>query len=158
MRLEPPPLGRERIRPAARRADANRIAHALGHLPLAIEQAGGWLAETGMPADLYLEWLATQTANALGLGKPSDYATPVVATWNLSLDRLRQRSPAAVRLLQMLAFCAPGPISMSLLYSDAMIEHLRPILGSVLLPGVLGAGPHDGDLARGVASGDAFLP
>jgi tetratricopeptide (TPR) repeat protein len=107
-------------------ADANRVADALGHLPLAIEQAGGWLAETGMPTDLYLEWLATQTANALGLGKPSDYATPVAATWNLSLDRLRQRSPAAVRLLQMLAFCAPGPISTSLLYSGPMIEHLLP--------------------------------
>jgi hypothetical protein len=112
--------------PQVSTADANRVANALGHLPLAIEQAGGWLAETGMPADLYLEWLATQTADALGLGKPSGYAMPVAATWNLSLDRLRQRSPAAVRLLQMLVFCAPGPTSMSLLYSDAMIQHLLP--------------------------------
>jgi len=112
--------------PRVSTADANRVARALGHLPLAIEQAGGWLAETGMPAELYLEWLATQTANALELGKPSDYATPVVATWNLSFERLKKRSPAAVRLLQLLAFCAPGPISMSLLYSDAMIQHLLP--------------------------------
>ena len=116
----------QRYVPQVSSADADRVAHALGHLPLAIEQAGGWLAETGMPADLYLEWLATQTANALGLGKPADYATPVAATWNLSLDRLRQRSPAAVRLLQTLAFCAPGPVSMSLLYSGAMIEYLLP--------------------------------
>jgi tetratricopeptide (TPR) repeat protein len=107
-------------------ADAPRIAHALGHLPLAIEQASAWLAATGMPADLYLEWLATQAADALSLSKPSDYATPVVATWNLSLDRLRKRSPAAVRLMQLLAFCAPGLVSMGLLYSDAMIEHLLP--------------------------------
>jgi hypothetical protein len=112
--------------PQVSTADASRVAHSLGHLPLAIEQAGGWLAETGMPADLYLEWLTTRTANALELGKPSDYAMPVVATWNLSLDRLRQRSPAALRLLQMLAFCAPGPISMNLLYSDAMIDQLQP--------------------------------
>ena len=112
--------------PQVSTANANRLADALGHLPLAIEQAGGWLAETGMPADLYLEWLDTQTASALGLGKPSDYATPVVATWNLSLDRLRQRSPASVRLLQILTFCAPGPISISLLYSDAMIDQLQP--------------------------------
>jgi hypothetical protein len=128
--------------PQVSTADADRVAHALGHLPLAIEQAGGWLAETGMPADLYLEWLATQTANALGLGKPSDYATPVVATWNMSLERLRQRSPPAVRLLQMLAFCAPGPISMSLLYSTAMIEHLRPfdqtLSDKFMLGGVIG--------------------
>jgi len=107
-------------------ADARRIAHALGHLPLAIEQTSAWLAETGMPAGLYLEWLATQGASALELNRPSGYATPVVATWNLSLDRLRRRSPAAVRLMQILAFCAPGLVSMSLLYSDAMIEHLLP--------------------------------
>jgi hypothetical protein len=95
--------------PQVNTADANRVAHALGHLPLAIEQAGGWLAETGMPADLYLEWLATQTANALELGKPSDYTTPVVATWNLSFERLKKRSPAAVRLLQLLAQPGQAP-------------------------------------------------
>ena len=51
---------------------------------------------------------------------------PVVATWNLSLDRLRQRSPAAVRLLQLCAFFSPGPISMDLLYSDEMNQSLLP--------------------------------
>ena len=51
---------------------------------------------------------------------------PVVATWNLSFDRLKQRSPAAVRLLQLCAFFSPGPISMDLLYSDEMNESLLP--------------------------------
>src|SRR5450631_240174 len=51
---------------------------------------------------------------------------PVVATWNLSFDRLKRRSPAAVRLLQLCAFFSPGPISMDLLYSDEMNESLLP--------------------------------
>ena len=51
---------------------------------------------------------------------------PVVATWNLSFDRLKERSPAAVRLLQLCAFFSPGPISMDLLYSDEMNESLLP--------------------------------
>jgi Domain of unknown function (DUF4062)/Tetratricopeptide repeat len=106
--------------------DAARVSAAVGHLPLAIEQAAAWLAETGMPAALYAEWLETQTTSALGLNKPLDYAKPVVAAWNLSIDRLRQQSPASVRLLQILAFCSPGPISATLLYSDAMIECLLP--------------------------------
>ena len=38
----------------------------------------------------------------------------------------QERSPAAVRLLQILAFCSPGPISMDLLYSDEMNESLLP--------------------------------
>jgi hypothetical protein len=106
--------------------DAEKISAAVGDLPLAIEQAAAWLAETGMPAALYVERLATQAASALGLNKPFDYALPVAATWNLSLDRLRQRTPAAVHLLQILAFCSPEPISMNLLYSDEMNAFLLP--------------------------------
>ena len=106
--------------------DATRVSRAVGNLPLAIEQAAAWLAETGMPAGLYAEWLETQATSALGLNKPLDYAKPVAAAWNLSINRLRERSPASIRLLQILAFCSPGPISATLLYSDAMINSLRP--------------------------------
>lgn len=107
-------------------ADAKRVADALGHLPLAVEQASAWLEETGMPAQVYVEQLATQSTRILALNQPPDYQTPVVATWNLSFERLKERSPAAVRLLQLLAFCSPGPISMNLLYSDEMNESLLP--------------------------------
>jgi len=106
--------------------DAQRVADALGHLPLAVEQASAWLEQTGMPARVYVEQLATQSTRILALNQPPDYPMPVVATWNLSFDRLKQRSPAAVRLLQILAFCSPGPISMDLLYSDEMNECLLP--------------------------------
>jgi CO dehydrogenase nickel-insertion accessory protein CooC1 len=107
-------------------ADAKRVADALGHLPLAVEQASAWLEQTGMPARVYVEQLATQSTRILALNQPPDYPMPVVATWNLSFDRLKQRSPAAVRLLQILAFFSPGPISMGLLYSDEMNESLLP--------------------------------
>jgi hypothetical protein len=121
-------------------SDATRVSVAVGNLPLAIEQAAAWLAETGMPAPLYAEWLETQATSALGLNKPLDYAKPVVAAWNLSISRLRKRSPASVRLLQILAFCSPGPISATLLYSDAMIDCLlaydetltKPMLSRVI--------------------------
>ncbi len=108
------------------RGDAAKVAEALGDLPLAIEQAGAWLEQTGMPAQAYVEELSTRATRILALNQPSDYPTPVVATWNMSFDRLRDRSPAAVRLLQILAFCSPGPISMNLLYSEEMIQSLLP--------------------------------
>jgi cellulose biosynthesis protein BcsQ len=107
-------------------ADAQRVADALGHLPLAVEQASAWLEQTGMPAQAYVEQLTTQSTRILALNQPSDYPLPVVATWNLSFERLRGRSPAAVRLLQLCAFFSPGPISMGLLYSDEMNEALLP--------------------------------
>ena len=106
--------------------DAARIAAAVGDLPLAIEQAAAWLSETGMPAALYIGRLETQASSALGLNDPSGYWMPLVATWNFSLSRLRERSPAAVWLLQILAFCSSQPISMSLLYGDEMIASLLP--------------------------------
>jgi tetratricopeptide (TPR) repeat protein/CO dehydrogenase nickel-insertion accessory protein CooC1 len=106
--------------------EAQQVAHALGHLPLAIEQAAAWLEQTGMPAQTYVEQLATQTAQILELNQPVDYPTPVGAAWNLSLQRLQERSPAGVRLLQLFAFMSAGPISMTLLYSDDMIRALLP--------------------------------
>jgi CO dehydrogenase nickel-insertion accessory protein CooC1 len=106
--------------------DANRVAEALGDLPLAIEQASAWLEQTGMPARAYVEELTTRATRILALNQPSDYPTPVVAAWNMSFDRLRDRSPAAVRLLQILAFCSPEPISTDLLYSAATIQALLP--------------------------------
>lgn len=107
-------------------ADAESVAGALGHLPLAVEQASAWLEQTGMSARAYVDQLTTQSTRILALNQPPDYPMPVVATWNLSFDRLKERSPAAVRLLQILAFCSPGPISMDLLYSDEMNESLLP--------------------------------
>ena len=107
-------------------SNAERISVAVGHLPLAIEQAAAWLSETGMPAVLYVERLETEAPSALKLNKPFGYAMPVAATWNLSLDRLRERSPAAVRLLQILAIRSPEPISMTLLYGGELIEALLP--------------------------------
>ena len=113
--------------PGLAAGDAARIATAVGDLPLAIEQAAAWLSETGMPAAMYIERLETRTSSALELNDPSGYWMPLVATWNFSFARLRERSPAAVRLLQILAFCSPEPISMSLLYGDELIAALLPL-------------------------------
>ncbi|HEY6494225.1 MAG TPA: FxSxx-COOH system tetratricopeptide repeat protein [Trebonia sp.] len=106
--------------------DATRVAEALGDLPLAIEQAGAWLAETGMPAGEYVERLESQLSVTLDPGQRSDYPSTVAATWRLSFDRLREQSPGAARLLELCAYFSPDPISLSLLYSDEMIESLLP--------------------------------
>ncbi len=90
-------------------ADAQRVADALGNLPLAVEQASAWLEQTGMPARTYVEQLTTQSTRILALNQPPDYPMPVVATWNLSFNQLKGQSPAAVRLLQLCAFFSPGP-------------------------------------------------
>ncbi|AZP21527.1 tetratricopeptide repeat protein [Streptomyces aquilus] len=104
--------------------DADRVAAAVGDLPLALDQAGAWLAETGTPVDTYLAELDQQAERVLSLSQPANYPKPVGATWNVSIERLKQRSPAAVRLLQLCAFFAAEPISLKLLYGDEMIRVL----------------------------------
>ncbi|MER5865059.1 FxSxx-COOH system tetratricopeptide repeat protein [Kitasatospora sp. NPDC002040] len=106
------------------RADADRVAEAVGDLPLAVEVAAAWLDTTRTPVDTYVQQLQQEATRALAVGRPADYPTPVGATWNVSIARLREQSPAAVRLLQLCAFMAPEPISMDLFYSDQMIKSL----------------------------------
>ncbi|MFG3283502.1 FxSxx-COOH system tetratricopeptide repeat protein [Streptomyces sp. NPDC048111] len=105
--------------------EADQVAGALGDLPLAVEQAAAWIAETATPVADYLDQLAGQTARVLSLNQPVGYPEPVAATWNVSIELLKRRSPAAVRLLQLCAFFAPEPIWAGLLYGKEMIDALK---------------------------------
>ncbi|MEI5520496.1 FxSxx-COOH system tetratricopeptide repeat protein [Streptomyces brasiliscabiei] len=107
--------------------EADRVAEAVGDLPLAVVQAAAWLAETATPIEEYLRQLNEQTAGVLDLNQPADYPQTVAATWNISISRLRERSPASVRLLQLCAFMAPEPISSHLLYSREMLDELKKV-------------------------------
>lgn len=96
-------------------ATADRLAETLGDLPLAVEQAAVWLAETGMPADEYLRLFEQHAFELMAGDPPPDYPLSVAAAWNLSLERLQRDDPAALQLLQVCAFFAPEPISRRLL-------------------------------------------
>ncbi|MEU9337873.1 FxSxx-COOH system tetratricopeptide repeat protein [Streptomyces sp. NPDC048290] len=96
-------------------ATADQLAETLGDLPLGIEQAAVWLAETGMPADEYLRLFEQQAAELMLSDPPPDYPLSVAAAWNVSLERLDKRHRAALQLLQVCAFFAPEPISRRLL-------------------------------------------
>ncbi|MFP3988653.1 FxSxx-COOH system tetratricopeptide repeat protein [Streptomyces sp. E11-3] len=92
----------------------NALAAKLGDLPLAVEQAAVWLAETGMPVQQYLEVYERNFTELMQSEPPSDYNRSVAAAWNVSLDRLRETRPDALQLLQVCAFFAPEPIEWDL--------------------------------------------
>ena len=54
--------------PGLSEADAERVAAALGDLPLAVSQAGAYLAETGTAVEEYLRLLQTRAADVLAQG------------------------------------------------------------------------------------------
>ncbi|MFD2418293.1 FxSxx-COOH system tetratricopeptide repeat protein [Amycolatopsis pigmentata] len=91
--------------------EADQLAAALGDLPLAIEQAASWRAQTGMQAEEYVRLLDENRTELLETGAPADYQLPVAAAWNVPLARLRTDHPAALQLLQLCAFFGPEPIS-----------------------------------------------
>lgn len=94
--------------------DANLLADALGDLPLAVEQAASWRAQTGMPVDEYVGLLKENSAELLKAGGTSEYELPVAAAWNVPLNRLKDDRRGALELLQVCAFFSPEPIARSL--------------------------------------------
>lgn len=95
--------------------DADRLADALGDLPLAVEQAGAWRAVTGMLVDEYLDLLAQRSPEILELDPAPDYPVSVAAAWDISLERIQQNNPGARQLLDICASMAPEPIPRSML-------------------------------------------
>jgi tetratricopeptide (TPR) repeat protein len=99
-------------------AEADSVAEALGDLPIAVSAAGAWLADTGVPAGDYLRGLSRSDARM-------PFESSVAAIWDVSLDRLRERSAAAYRLLQLCSVMAPE-ISLDLIYGEDFAELLVP--------------------------------
>ena len=91
-------------------SDADQLAARLGDLPLAIAQAAGFMAETGMPADEYLGLLLTQAGELLAEGAPGSYPRSLAAATHMIADRLDRDDPAAAQIAGLCAFLAPEPI------------------------------------------------
>jgi hypothetical protein len=91
-------------------ADAGKLAARLGDLPLAVAQAGGFMAETGMPGAQYLDLLAARAGQLLAEGVPGSYPRSLAAATGLIVDRLAAEDPAAAELANLCAFLGPEPI------------------------------------------------
>ncbi|MER6273087.1 FxSxx-COOH system tetratricopeptide repeat protein [Streptomyces sp900105755] len=101
--------------PGMTEALADRIAEQLGDLPLALEQAAGYMGYNRTTPERYRELLASHLEDMIGQGEPSDRPAVVVATlWRLSVDRLQTEQPQAVRLLELCALLAPEPVPLDL--------------------------------------------
>lgn len=101
---------RKRVRHAISTAEAGKLGEALGHLPLALEQAGALLAETGLSVPDYLRNLELRTKQLLSEGKPPEYPLSMTAVWVLSVEKLLEKAPEAVDILRLCAFFGPEPI------------------------------------------------
>jgi len=110
------------------RKQAERLSEELGGLPLALDQVGAYLEETGI--DLAGYWHLYQQHGAELLqerrGLVADYPASVATTWSLAFAKVADGSEAASDLLRVCAFLSPDAIAEEILVQGA------PFFGSVL--------------------------
>jgi tetratricopeptide (TPR) repeat protein len=109
---------------------ADRLADALGDLPLALEQAGAYIQETGISIPAYLKLFQERHEELLLRGKPDAYPDTVATTWDLSFQKASEEVPTSADLLNLCAFLAPDDIPKSLLADG--VKHLPEPLASAV--------------------------
>jgi Tetratricopeptide repeat/Domain of unknown function (DUF4062)/NB-ARC domain len=126
-------LLRQRVTGLSER-DAGRIAAALDDLPLAVNQAAAFLAETGCGVQGYLELLSSRVVEVLAHGVPVTYPASLSASWQLAFEQLAVDEPAALDLLSLAAQLAPEPIPFTLFTAqpDGLPEPLAAVAGDPL--------------------------
>ena len=94
---------------------AAELCAELGFLPLAIEQAGAYLAQVGATPREYLDLLARYPAAMYqAAAEGGDAARTIARVWRVTLDRLAD-DPLAGQVLRILAWYAPEAIPRALL-------------------------------------------
>lgn len=102
------------------RETAKQISHVLGGLPLALEQAGAYIAEIPCSLSGYLDLYRFRRAKLLGWkSESSSYPASVATTWSLSFEKVEQLSPAAADLLRLCAFLSPDAIPEGVLIASS---------------------------------------
>lgn len=114
-------------------SEATEIYQLLAGLPLALDQAGAYIEETGCsPAD-YLQRYQIGRARLLArrglLG--SEHPESVQTTFALSFEKAEQANPAAAGILRLCAFLAPDAIPEEMIMQgvsdlDASLQELIP--------------------------------
>ncbi len=106
---------------------ADSLAEAMGDLPLALEQAGAYIEESGTTLVNYLELFQERSGELLSRGQQPGYQATVATTWEISLQQLSQ---SAADLMSLFTFLAPDDIPRSFLEESA--EHLpKPLAATV---------------------------
>jgi tetratricopeptide (TPR) repeat protein len=110
------------------RIKAEAIVLAVDCLPLAIDQAGAYIEETGCSVFTYLDrYQQRQIALLKRRGSSSiDHPESVATTWSLSFEQVERDNPAAADLLRVCAFLSPDAIPEEMIVEGAV--HLGPLM------------------------------
>ncbi len=123
--------------PPADRTAAASIVKEMDGLPLALDQAGAFIEETGCSVSDYLDRYRQRQDMLLKRrgGPGNDHPEPVATTWSLSFERVEQLDPLAAELLRCCAFLAPDAIPEQMIIDGAskLGTLLQPVAENTLL-------------------------
>ncbi|MBO4273002.1 FxSxx-COOH system tetratricopeptide repeat protein [Microbispora triticiradicis] len=119
-----------RHQPSLTKAEAETLAEQLGDLPVALAQAGGFMATAACPAAEYQRLLGTQAAGLMRQAKPMSYPVSLAAAIDLSLEHLRTADLAALGVLRACSLLAPVPIPTRLFSSSLESTSPQPVTAS----------------------------
>ncbi|MBP0450470.1 tetratricopeptide repeat protein [Kitasatospora sp. RG8] len=119
------------------------VCAALGFLPLAVVQAGAYLAQTGLSGRDYVRLIAEHPAAVYARGdEGTDPGRTIARVWRVTLDRLAG-TPLAAEVLRVLAWFAPDAIDRGLLDGLADEAELTHALGRLAAYSMITREPGD---------------
>ncbi|HEU5229135.1 MAG TPA: FxSxx-COOH system tetratricopeptide repeat protein [Ktedonobacteraceae bacterium] len=112
---------------------AKNLSHMMDELPLALDQAGAYIEETGCDIVGYItryqkHWLQLLQRR----GSSADHPASVAATWSISFEKLRQINPIAATFLQFCALLHPDAIPEEIFTATPHAATLAPIAADLL--------------------------
>jgi hypothetical protein len=132
-------LVRDALLDAASQADrtaAATIVQEMDGLPLALDQAGAFIEETGCSVSDYLQrYRQRQDVLLKRRGGPGkDHPEPVATTWSLSFERVEQLDQLATELLRCCAFLAPDAIPEQMIIDGAskLGKLMKPVTENIV--------------------------
>ncbi|OKJ77807.1 FxSxx-COOH system tetratricopeptide repeat protein [Streptomyces sp. CB02460] len=95
-------------------AEADQLAEALEDLPLLLDQTAGWLNDSDLSVEEYIELLEGGIDQDV-VKVSADFPLAFQTAWSILLNKLRDTVPESVDLLRLCSFFAPGSIPVRLL-------------------------------------------
>ncbi|MFB6713047.1 MULTISPECIES: FxSxx-COOH system tetratricopeptide repeat protein [unclassified Streptomyces] len=95
-------------------AEADRLADALEDLPLLLDQTAGWLNDSDLSVEEYIELLEGGIDQDV-VKVSADFPLAFQTAWSILLNKLKDTVPESVDLLRLCSFFAPGSIPVRLL-------------------------------------------
>jgi tetratricopeptide (TPR) repeat protein len=99
------------------RTQAQELVTLLDGLPLALDQAGAYIEETGTDLSHYLKLYKSERKRLLKRRSkfPTDHPESVASTWSLSFQKIEKLNAVAANVLRFCAFLQPDAIPEELL-------------------------------------------